>query len=248
MAASFHERVLEHTLRELAEYGDVTEEHLAFVRTLDLPNITLAALRDMPNIADDETVTSDDDEGESRVITQYDAVVWQQLQQQLATSAAAATPILFVTKELLENAAASMEATDAACTLHIRQLPGLRGGVEIRLSDNGSGFDNLRPGLGLISCAVVALNSPESSALHFESKGPYLLPRVATEGWGASQHVSAVGGATLEFLLRADAVEPEASYSSALLSLLRSILACRRLKFARRRAFPTLSVMTKPGP
>jgi hypothetical protein len=62
MANTFRERVLEHTLRELAEYGDVTEEDLAFVRTLDLPNITLAALRDMPNIADDGTVTFDDNE------------------------------------------------------------------------------------------------------------------------------------------------------------------------------------------
>ena len=45
---AFRQRVLEATLRELGAYAEV-----AFVKAPDLPNLTLAALRDMPNIAPD---------------------------------------------------------------------------------------------------------------------------------------------------------------------------------------------------
>jgi hypothetical protein len=50
---AFRQRVLEATLRELGAYGELTAAEVAFVKALDLPNLTLAALRDMPNIAPD---------------------------------------------------------------------------------------------------------------------------------------------------------------------------------------------------
>jgi hypothetical protein len=37
----------------LGAYGELTAAEVAFVKALDLPNLTLAALRDMPNIAPD---------------------------------------------------------------------------------------------------------------------------------------------------------------------------------------------------
>ena len=46
--------MLEATLRELGEeFGELTAAEVAFVKALDIPNLTLAALRDMPNIAAD---------------------------------------------------------------------------------------------------------------------------------------------------------------------------------------------------
>ncbi len=45
--------MLEATLRELGAYGELTADELAFVKALNIPNLTLAALRDMPNIAPD---------------------------------------------------------------------------------------------------------------------------------------------------------------------------------------------------
>jgi hypothetical protein len=50
---AFRQRVLEATLRELGAYGELTAAEIAFVKALNLPNLTLAALRDMPNIAPD---------------------------------------------------------------------------------------------------------------------------------------------------------------------------------------------------
>ena len=48
---AFRQRVLEATLRDLGAYGELTAAEVAFVKALDLPNLTLAALRDLPNIA-----------------------------------------------------------------------------------------------------------------------------------------------------------------------------------------------------
>jgi hypothetical protein len=46
--------VLEATLRVLGEeFGELPADVVAFVKALDIPNLTLAALRDMPNIAPD---------------------------------------------------------------------------------------------------------------------------------------------------------------------------------------------------
>jgi len=50
---AFRQRALEGTLRALGAYGELTAAEVAFVKALDLPNLTLAALRDMPNIAPD---------------------------------------------------------------------------------------------------------------------------------------------------------------------------------------------------
>ena len=45
--------MLEATLRELGAYGELTTDEVAFVKALNIPNLTLAALRDMPNVAPD---------------------------------------------------------------------------------------------------------------------------------------------------------------------------------------------------
>jgi hypothetical protein len=46
--------VLEATLRELGEeFGELPADVVAFVKALDIRNLTLAALRDMPNVAPD---------------------------------------------------------------------------------------------------------------------------------------------------------------------------------------------------
>ena len=100
------------------------------------------------------------------------AGMWEQLEGLLGTSAAAATPILYVTKELLANAQA---ANAAECTLLLRRSPDHRDAVEIHVLDNGCGFEALVPGLGLLSCAVVSENSLGSCAgarLRVHSKGP----------------------------------------------------------------------------
>ena len=101
--------------------------------------------------------------------------MWEQLEGLLGSSAAAATPILYVTKEQLANAVAAMPTAHAECTLLLRRSLDHRDAVEIHVLDNGCGFEALVPGLGLLSCAVVSensLGSCDGARLRVHSKGP----------------------------------------------------------------------------
>jgi hypothetical protein len=140
------------------------------------------------------------------------AGMWEQLEGLLGASAAAATPILYVTKELLANAQA---ANAAECTLLLRRSPDHRDAVEIHVLDNGCGFEALVPGLGLLSCAVVSensLGSCDGARLRVHSKGP----RISASAQLSDANLCVrpvVGRATREFIYSASAAGTKARYA-----------------------------------
>ena len=140
------------------------------------------------------------------------AGMWEQLEGLLGASAAAATPILYVTKELLANAQA---ANAAECTLLLRRSPDHRDAVQIHVLDNGCGFEALVPGLGLLSCAVVSensLGSCDGARLRVHSKGP----RISASAQLSDADLCVrpvVGRATREFIYSASAAGTKARYA-----------------------------------